>query len=111
MTRDGFSAAGRRGFASLLLAAGFSSLFGVAGAHDHWISHGFSWCCGEEDCAPMSAGEVREVAGGYLIVPTGEVIPAAEALPSADGAYWRCRYLVGALKGRTRCFFRGLPGS
>jgi hypothetical protein len=82
-----------------------------ARAHDHWISHNFAWCCGNEDCAPVKTENVRVVPGGYLIVQTGEVIPESQALPSVDGEYWRCQYMKGALKGQTRCFFRGLAGS
>lgn len=106
------SAIGGRWFAGLVFAASLLGAAGPAAAHDHWISDNFSWCCGEEDCAPLSAGDVRiRPGGGYLIIQTGEVIPESEALPSADGQCWRCQYLKGELKGRTRCFFRGLPGS
>ncbi len=111
MRRDRLPAFGRNALTGLLLAAGLLGPAMPAAAHDHWINHHFAWCCGEEDCAPIPAGEVRIQPGGYLIVQTGEVIPESKALPSADGQYWRCQYLVGSLKGQTRCFFRGLPGS
>lgn len=67
-------------------------------------------CCGAQDCEMVPATGVRIVEGGYLIYETGETIPESRAQDSKDGHFWRCRYLTGIDTGKTRCFFRGLPG-
>jgi len=112
-------------------------LFGcgtAAVAHDMWISRGTyknpagEWCCGAEDCGVVSPKAVRTINGGYSVVgpvtygqaitgnsrdgPTtqdnvNEVIPYSQALPSPDGAYWRCK----RPDGTPRCFFAPPPGS
>jgi len=106
----------------------------AAFAHDIWISRGSfknpagEWCCGAEDCGVVSPKAVRTIRGGYSVVgavtygeaitgnshdgPTthdnvNEVIPYSQALPSPDGAYWRCK----RPDGTPRCFFAPPPGS
>lgn len=100
----------------------------AARAHDSWISRGGlkngagEWCCGTGDCGVMVGGRVSAVAGGYevdadfaieqydgstLIEHVRETVPYSEAMPSPDGAYWRCH----RSDGTRRCFFAGPPGS
>lgn len=103
-------------------------------AHDLWISRGKyknpagEWCCGAEDCGVVSPGAVRATGAGYAIAGTvtygegitgnaqdgptytdsvNEVVPYSRALPSPDGAYWRCKRPDGS----PRCFFAPPPGS
>jgi hypothetical protein len=102
-------------------------------AHDSWISRGGhknaagEWCCGEGDCFVLPPQHVSARADGYHIVfrqttavyapRTGgtiettqtrtEIVPYAEALPSPDGAYWRCKRPDGS----RRCFFAPPPNS
>lgn len=103
-----------------LFTAWLFAMLGHAKAHEDaaWIGEqgladpiSHHLCCGVADCERMRPEDVRVVPGGYLIIPTGEVIPEVRALESIDGEFWRCRYLSGELEGKTRCFFRGLPGS
>jgi hypothetical protein len=102
-------------------------LFYSVDAHDSWISRGGhrnaagEWCCGEGDCFVLPAGQVSARADDYHIVVrqtvvTGtvettstraEIVPYAEAQPSPDGAYWRCRRPDGS----RRCFFAPPPNS
>ena len=94
-------------------------------AHDTWISRGNhrnaagEWCCGDGDCALMDKEAVGFTPTGYRLrgfgtISTGqssvregydEVIPATEAQPSPDGAYWRCK----RPDGTRRCFFAPPP--
>jgi hypothetical protein len=102
-------------------------------AHDSWISRGGhknaagEWCCGEGDCFVLPPQQVSARADGYHIVfrqttavyapRTGgtiettqtraEIVPYAEAQPSPDGAYWRCKRPDGS----RRCFFAPPPNS
>ena len=94
-------------------------------AHDSWISRGGlrngagEWCCGTGDCGALDKDAVHFNAAGYeihgfvTIEGTGarervdEVVPAAEAQPSPDGGYWRCKRPDGS----RRCFFAPPPGS
>jgi hypothetical protein len=89
-------------------------------AHDHWISRdrlvdpvNGEWCCNENDCALLPESDVSAIPGGYHVASTGEDIPAARVIwKSADGRWWRCRYLSGAVKaGQTRCLIGPPPGS
>lgn len=106
----------------------------AAYAHDIWINRGSfknpagEWCCGAEDCGVVSPKAVHAVRGGYSVAGTvtygeavtgnshdgptthdnvNEVIPYSQALPSPDGAYWRCK----RPDGTPRCFFAPPPGS
>ena len=115
---------------TLLLAMSSSAAF----AHDIWINHGAyknpagEWCCGAEDCGVVNPKAVHALTGGYSVVgavtygeavtgnaadgPTvqqqvDETIPYSQALPSPDGAYWRCKRPDGS----PRCFFAPRPGS
>lgn len=67
-------------------------------------------CCGAEDCEVVPSTGVRLLESGYLIYETGETIPHSRAQDSKDGQFWRCKNLIGLDTGKTRCFFRGLPG-
>lgn len=67
------------------------------------------FCCGTNDCAHT---KVKEVAGGYLIEETGEVITKNRVIwKSPDGMWTRCRYLDGPLKNQTRCLIGPPPNS
>ena len=106
----------------------------AAFAHDIWINRGSfknpagEWCCGAEDCGVVNPKAVHALSGGYSVVgsvtygeaitgnaadgPTthdnvNEVIPYNQALPSPDGAYWRCK----RPDGTARCFFAPPSGS
>jgi hypothetical protein len=94
-------------------------------AHDSWISRGGlrnaagEWCCGAGDCAVMDPRTVGFTSAGYSISGFGtiegtqrrefyhELVPAHEAQPSPDGAYWRCKRPDGS----RRCFFAPPPRS
>jgi hypothetical protein len=116
------------------LVISVSLLSSAALAHDIWINHGAfrnpagEWCCGAEDCGVVSPKAVHAMTGGYSIVGTvtygeavtgdaadgptvtqqvNEKIPYSQALPSPDGAYWRCK----RPDGTPRCFFAPPPGS
>lgn len=79
-----------------LLAAGVVWLMvlffaGAVGAHtapSGWDYPG--GCCSGVHCSPLPADEVRRTDEGYLIVPTGELIPYAAANSSPDGEYHYC---------------------
>jgi hypothetical protein len=79
-------------------------------AHDSWISNGGyrngagEWCCGEGDCFVVPKEQVRVIAAGYQIYGA-ETVPFAEAQPSPDGVFWRCRRPDGS----RRCFFAPPP--
>ena len=74
-----------------------------------WINHGQKrnaageWCCGEGDCFEIQP--VRVTAAGYYLPQTGETVPFAEAQPSPDGKFWRCKRPDGS----RRCFFAPPP--
>jgi hypothetical protein len=117
-----------------LLVLVLSSLCQTAFAHDMWISRGSyknpagEWCCGADDCGVVSPDAVKAIRGGYSLrgpvtygeAVTGnaadgptwqenlnEVVPYSQALPSPDGAYWRCKRPDGS----PRCFFAPPPGT
>lgn len=112
---------------ALALAAGVL-VSGKLHAHDSWISRGAhqnaagEWCCGDGDCGRMIAGRVVASARGYDVAAdfaiehgdgrieidrVREFVPYAEAQPSPDGAYWRCKRPDGS----RRCFFAPPPNS
>jgi len=99
-------------------------------AHDSWISRGAlrnpvtnEWCCGEGDCFVVPSEQVSARADGYHVVirettktyggavsttmTRAEIVPYAEAQPSPDGAYWRCKRPDGS----RRCFFAPPPNT
>ena len=96
--------------AALLLAA--LSHPAPLAAHDLWISReghrnaAGEWCCGEGDCFVVPSGDVSIVPGGYLLFGQ-ELVPFAEAMPSPDGAHWRCMRPDGS----RRCFFAPPPNT
>lgn len=113
----------------LVATLSMSPLFvSPAPAHELWISRNNctnpagEHCCGAEDCGVVSPDAVKAVKGGYSLRgpitygmgvtgneadgPTrseqlNEVVPYSQALPSLDGAYWRCKRPDGS----PRCFF------
>jgi len=97
---------------AILLALELAGALSIAHAHDSWISHGGhrntagEWCCGEGDCSALPSEHVRVTPDGYLL-DDGELVPFAEAQPSPDGAYWRCR----RADGTRRRFFAPPPNS
>jgi hypothetical protein len=117
-----------------VLVLGLTFCGSAAFAHDLWISRGAyknpagEWCCGAEDCGVVSPNAVKATGAGYSVVGTvtygeavtgnsldgptftdsvNEVVPYSRALPSPDGAYWRCKRPDGS----PRCFFAPPPGS
>ena len=84
-------------------------------AHDSWLNSKRSKtgesCCGENDCSVLPPRQVSARPDGYHIwVLDGErlraeIVPYAEALPSQDNQFWRCRRPDGS----RRCFFRPVP--
>ena len=109
---------------TLLVAVPLSFAAIPAPAHDTWISRqglknaAGEWCCGLGDCAVMDKDAVGFTPAGYRLQGFGtidgaarefyrEMIPATEAQPSPDGAFWRCK----RPDGTRRCFFAPPPGS
>jgi len=117
-----------------LFALGLTLASATAFAHEIWINRGSyknpagEWCCGAEDCGVVAPDAVKATSTGYSVVgivtygqaitgdafdgPThtdsvNEVVPYSRALPSPDGAYWRCKRPDGS----PRCFFAPPPGS
>ncbi len=103
-------------------------------AHDAPIRQGGyknlagEWCCGAGDCGVVAPNNVKVGSAGYALSgpvtygasatgnaadgPTwredvNEVVPYSKALPSPDGAYWRCKRPDGS----PRCFFAPPSGS
>lgn len=116
----------RRAARAVLAAAAAGALVAApavqqaARAHDFWINWGGYkspdgvHCCGPNDCEEVPAAAVAIGPGGYAVRFTSrggqavdETVPFAEALPSEDGRYWRCR----RYDGTRRCFFAPQPGS
>jgi len=91
--------------------------------HDSWISTGGhkngagEWCCVAGDCFVLPSRQVSARVDGYhvwTIEPfnggdriKAEIVPYAEAQPSPDGAYWRCKRPDGS----RRCFFAPPPNT
>jgi hypothetical protein len=48
-------------------------------------------CCNIDDCKRVPPETVRSVKEGWLLVPTGEVVPYREALRSRDRDFHVCR--------------------
>ncbi len=98
---------------SLLILAPVLLAASAAVAHDHWISRGAfkspvnnEWCCGEGDCFVVPTESVKMNGIGYELFGV-ETVPFTEAMPSADGAFWRCKKPDGS----RRCFFAPPPES
>lgn len=95
---------------AVVIVASIVFLTVTATAHDagpgSWINNGGlrnsagELCCGDNDCFVTPATPVTLPAPGYRL-PSGEFIPEAEAQPSQDGQYWRCKRPDGS----RRCFF------
>ena len=106
----------------LLAALALASMVTLSFAHDSWISRGAlrnpagEWCCGEGDCFVIPGRNASAVVGGYRVQydyvgndaeehHDTEVVPYAEAQPSPDGQFWRCKRPDGS----RRCFFAPPP--
>lgn len=92
---------------------GLFLLCGTAQSHDLWINNGGytstvdgSGCCGDTDCVSFKEGLVKVTPAGYSL-PSGEVVPFAEAQVGEDGYYWRCKRYDGS----RRCFFTPAGGT
>jgi hypothetical protein len=94
--------------ASILFVGAAPAVFG----HDIWINQqkmrngAGEWCCGEEDCAVIPPDQIT-MGRDFYIIAGAEKVPFAEAQPSPDGAFWRCK----RPDGTRRCFFAPPPGS
>lgn len=51
-------------------------------------------CCSDKDCGPVKATDFRPVPGGWMWVPTGEIIPYNDSRvrESPDGQFHRCAH-------------------
>jgi hypothetical protein len=123
-----------RRFARALLVLSILAFTSSAIAHDIWINRlglknpAGEWCCGAGDCGIVSSTAIKTSPYGYSIQGTvtygtevtgsigdgqtaadnvNELVPYSQALPSPDGAYWRCK----RPDGTPRCFFAPPPGS
>jgi hypothetical protein len=96
--------------ARLLVVGGIVAVASPTLAHDSWISRGAlrngagEWCCGDGDCSVVPSDQVKSSPAGYNLF-NAETVPYSEALPSLDGAYWRCKRPDGS----RRCFFAPTP--
>jgi len=94
----------------LAVSAALTLCLPQALAHDSWISRAGhrnaagEWCCGEGDCFMVPGKDVKATAVGYRLL-NGETVPYAEAQPSPDGEFWRCKRPDGS----RRCFFAPPP--
>lgn len=75
-----------------------------ASAHSWYTSTG---CCGGKDCRAVELGELKftvreDGTPVWLVVKTGEMIPASQTRQSPDEQNHRCEYLDGYTKGKTR---------
>lgn len=99
--------------AAVVLIIGVLLLQGVRGAeaHESWINSSGAksvdgtHCCGttgpNPDCSIVPASDMQSTVGGWLIKPTGEVVPYGESQQSEDQDFWRCK----RWDGTRRCFF------
>src|SRR5438477_2696856 len=65
-------------------------------------------CCGGKECAPLVDGDVKEVAGGFLIRSIGIVVPYAATQPSPDSHFHACVWWTPSQE--VKCFFVPMPG-
>jgi len=69
-------------------------------------------CCDDNDCRPAYEGEIKEVNGGYLVVPSNEFFhykhPKVKYAP--DGKFHRCEFQLGGELGSvTLCIYVPQP--
>lgn len=85
------------------------ALVSGAGAAAHEAPSGWiypSSCCSDMDCRAVSAEVILERPEGYVIGPTGEVLPYSDGRlkDSPDGEYHWCS-TGGSDSGHTICLF------
>ena len=69
-------------------------------------------CCDDRDCRPAKEGEIKEVNGGYLVVPTNEFYPYKhpKIKYAPDGQFHRCEFVIGGELGTvTLCIYVPQP--
>lgn len=87
-------------------AYGLSLLIQKAKAHEARTGRQYdAECCSDRDCREAAEGEVTLTAGGWLIRPTGEVIPMGDPRirQSKDEHFHMCIIPPGT--GRTLCLY------
>lgn len=90
-----------------LIAIGLLVYAASAWAHEAPTGWAFDpACCGNGDCKPIAATDVRETPNGYLIEPTKELIPyqSPKVRISPDGMPYRCS-VQGKVTGATYCLY------
>lgn len=91
-------------------------LFGLAMAAPLFAHSWYPWeCCSDRDCAPVPAGKVKEVFGGWLL-EDGTFIAYAEARVSPDKDFHVCRRQDGKgplirLDKKPACFWAPIGAS
>lgn len=112
MTAPRFSAAGLAAATAFALNVVLASA-GAARAHDAPPTpaqpNGWMYpqlCCSGYDCRPVPAEDVVEGPQGYVIRPTGELVPmsSTKVKDSPDGEFHWCS-VAGADDGKTICLF------
>jgi hypothetical protein len=94
-----------RALVPLALVVAFAVTAGVAQAHDDawWIeieksyrmTSGTSHCCSKNHCHRVKPGEVERIAGGWLVVETGQVFQDNQPYglyESIDLDMWQCSW-------------------
>lgn len=61
-------------------------------------------CCGQGDCFPFTAQQMKITPEGYIF-PDGHFVPFNKAAPSADGFFWKCFW-----GNETKCVFAPIGG-
>ena len=97
---------------TFVVAAALATAPAFAHGPAEWIQQGGyrnaagELCCGERDCFELESEDVAITSAGYFVKSLRETIPFSEALPSPDGAYWRCQW-----GGTRKCFFAPPPNT
>ena len=92
-----------------LISATAACIVSPISANAHDAPSGWSYpfsCCSGTDCRQIKTGSVREIADGYLILSSGEVVVYSDSRvrQSPDGEYHWCSN-GGRDDGRTICLF------
>ena len=106
MTASAFRMTGLLAPVSVALAVLFLP---SGGARAHDAPSGWMYpqlCCSGYDCRPVPADDVVEGPRGYVIRPTGELVPMSspKVKHSPDGEFHWCS-VAGADDGKTICLF------